>query len=193
MARPAGDINAGSMADIAFLLLIFFLVTTTMEVETGIQRRLPPMPDENQQAEVEQINKRNIMVVLINKNDRLFAGGQEMHITMLKDKVKEFITNPANLPDLPEKRENDIEGFGPVMVSRAVVSLQNDRGTSYNAYIQVQNELVKAFNELRDEFSMQHFGKKYDSVDEDQQRIVREAIPLNLSEREPREVTTRRR
>lgn len=116
-----------------------------------------------------------------------------MHITMLKDKVKEFITNPANLPDLPEKRENDIEGFGPVMVSRAVVSLQNDRGTSYNAYIQVQNELVKAFNELRDEFSMQHFGKKYDSVDEDQQRIVREAIPLNLSEREPREVTTRRR
>ncbi|MDD3549514.1 MAG: biopolymer transporter ExbD [Bacteroidales bacterium] len=193
MARPAGDINAGSMADIAFLLLIFFLVTTTMDVETGIQRRLPPMPDENQQAEVEQINKRNIMVVLINKNDRLFAGGQEMHITMLKDKVKEFITNPANLPDLPEKRENDIEGFGPVMVSRAVVSLQNDRGTSYNAYIQVQNELVKAFNELRDEFSMQHFGKKYDSVDEDQQRIVREAIPLNLSEREPREVTTRRR
>ena len=193
MAKPAGDINAGSMADIAFLLLIFFLVTTTMDVETGIQRRLPPMPDENQQAEVEQINKRNIMVVLINKNDRLFAGGQEMHITMLKDKVKEFITNPANLPDLPEKRENDIEGFGPVMVSRAVVSLQNDRGTSYDAYIHVQNELVKAFNELRDEFSMQHFGKKYDAVDEDQQRIVREAIPLNLSEREPREVTTRRR
>jgi biopolymer transport protein ExbD len=193
MAKPAGDINAGSMADIAFLLLIFFLVTTTMDVETGIQRRLPPMPDENQQAEVEQINKRNIMVVLINKNDRLFAGGQEMHITMLKDKVKEFITNPANLPDMPEKRENDIEGFGPVMVSRAVVSLQNDRGTSYNAYIQVQNELVKAFNELRDDFSMQHFGKKYSSLDEDQQRIVRDAVPMNLSEREPREVTTRRR
>mgnify|MGYP001270047309 CR=1 FL=1 len=193
MAKPAGDINAGSMADIAFLLLIFFLVTTTMDVETGIQRRLPPMPDENQQAEVEQINKRNIMVVLINKNDRLFAGGQEMHITMLKDKVKEFITNPANLPDMPEKRENDIEGFGPVMVSRAVVSLQNDRGTSYDAYIQVQNELVKAFNELRDDFSMQNFGKKYESLDEDQQRIVRDAVPMNLSEREPREVTTRRR
>lgn len=102
MARPAGEINAGSMADIAFLLLIFFLVTTTMDVETGIQRRLPPMPDENQQTEVEQINKRNIMVVLINQSDRLFAGGQEMHITMLKDKVKEFIVNPANLPNLPE-------------------------------------------------------------------------------------------
>ncbi|NLA15580.1 MAG: biopolymer transporter ExbD [Bacteroidales bacterium] len=193
MAKPAGEINAGSMADIAFLLLIFFLVTTTMDVETGIQRRLPPMPDENQQTEVEQINKRNIMVVLINQSDRLFAGGQEMHITMLKDKVKEFIINPANLPDLPEKRERDIEGLGSIMVSRAVVSLQNDRGTSYDAYIQVQNELVKAFNEVRDEFGMQHFGKKYSSLDDDQQRIVREAVPMNLSEREPREVGTRRR
>ncbi len=193
MAKPAGEINAGSMADIAFLLLIFFLVTTTMDVETGIQRRLPPMPDENQKQEVEQINKRNIMVVLINQSDRLFAGGQEMHITMLKDKVKEFIVNPADLPDLPEKRERNIEDFGPIMVSRAVVSLQNDRGTSYDAYIQVQNELVKAFNEVRDEFGMQHFGKKYNSLDEDQQRIVREAVPMNLSEREPREVGTRRR
>ena len=193
MARPAGDINAGSMADIAFLLLIFFLVTTTMDVETGIQRRLPSMPDENQQTEVEQINKRNIMVVLINSSDRLFARGQEMHITMLKDKVKEFLTNPANLPDMPEKREKEIEGFGTTMVSRAVVSLQNHRGTSYNAYIQVQNELVKAFNEVRDEFAMQHFGKKYDSLEEDQQRIVRDAVPLNLSEREPSEVKSRRR
>ena len=191
MARPAGEINAGSMADIAFLLLIFFLVTTTMDVETGIQRRLPPMPDENQQTEVEQINKRNIMVVLINQSDRLFAGGQEMHITMLKDKVKEFIVNPANLPNLPENVKN-IEGFGPIMVSRAVVSLQNDRGTSYDAYIQVQNELVKAFNEVRDEFGMQHFGK-IQLPDEDQQLIVREVVPMNLSEREPREVGTRRR
>ena len=116
-----------------------------------------------------------------------------MHISMLKDKVKEFLTNPANLPDLPEKREKDIEGFGAVMVSRAVVSLQNDRGTSYNAYIQVQNELVKAFNEVRDEFAMRHFGKKYNSLEEDQQRIVRDAVPMSLSEREPREVKSRRR
>ena len=193
MARPAGDINAGSMADIAFLLLTFFMMVTTMDTETGIQRRLPPMPDENQIEQAEQINKRNIMVVLINNNDRLFAGGQEMPIVMLKDKVKEFLTNPANLPDLPERREKEIEGFGPYMVSRALVSLQNTRGTSYKAYIEVQNELVKAFNEVRDEFAMQNFGKKYDLLDEDQQRITRDAVPMNLSEREPREVTKRRR
>ena len=193
MARPAGDINAGSMADIAFLLLTFFMMVTTMDTETGIQRRLPPMPDENHIEQAEQINKRNIMIVLINNNDRLFAGGQEMPIVMLKDKVKEFLTNPANLPDLPEKREKEIEGFGPYMVSRALVSLQNTRGTSYKAYIEVQNELVKAFNEVRDDFAMQNFGKKYSFLDEDQQRITRDAVPMNLSEREPREVTKRRR
>ena len=193
MARPAGDINAGSMADIAFLLLTFFMMVTTMDTETGIQRRLPPMPDENQIEQAEQINKRNIMVVLINNNDRLFAGGQEMPIVMLKEKVKEFLTNPANLPNLPEKREKEIEGFGPYMVSRALVSLQNTRGTSYKAYIEVQNELVKAFNEVRDDFAMQNFGKKYDLLDEDQQRIARDAVPMNLSEREPRDVTKRRR
>ena len=193
MAKPTPEINAGSMADIAFLLLIFFLVTTSMDVDKGIQRRLPPMPDENQKVEAEQINKRNIMVVLINRSDRLFAGGQPMEIYMLKDKVKEFITNPANLPNLPEKKEKNIEGFGPYMVFRAVVSLQNDRGTSYEAYIQVQNEIMKAFNEVRDEFAMQHWGKKYAALDETQQEIAREAIPQNISEQEPREVTKTRR
>ena len=91
MAKPAGEINAGSMADIAFLLLIFFLMTTSMDVDSGIQRRLPPMPDANQKVEAEQINKRNIIVVLVNKSDRLFAGGQPMDVSMLKDKIKEFL------------------------------------------------------------------------------------------------------
>ena len=116
-----------------------------------------------------------------------------MPVVMLKEKVKEFLTNPADLPNLPEKREKEIEGFGPYKVSRALVSLQNTRGTSYKAYIEVQNELVKAFNEVRDDFAIQHFGKKYEFLDEDQQRITRDAVPMSLSEREPREVTKRRR
>ncbi len=181
------------MADIAFLLLIFFLVTTTMDVDAGLQRRLPPMADESQQAEADQVNRRNIMVVLISQSDRLFAGGEPTDISLLKDKVKEFITNPADLPTLPEKREKEIEGFGPYMVSRAIVSLQNDRGTSYDAYIQVQNELMKAFNEVRDDFAMQQWGKKYAALNEEQQTIVREAIPSNISEQEPKEVSKRRR
>ncbi|PKO98584.1 MAG: biopolymer transporter ExbD [Bacteroidetes bacterium HGW-Bacteroidetes-8] len=187
MARPVQEINAGSMADIAFLLLIFFLMVTTMDVEAGLQRRLPPMPDENQKQDDVQINRRNILVVRINSLDVLLAGGQIMDVSQLKDKAKEFLTNPANVETLPDRKDKMIEGFGNFAVSEGVISLQNDRGTSYDAYIQVQNELVKAVNEIRDEFAMKNFGKVYIALDEDRQRIVREAIPQNISEADPKE------
>jgi len=154
MARPVKEINAGSMADIAFLLLIFFLMVTTMDIESGLQRRLPPMPDENQKQDDIQVNRRNILVVRLNDSDGLLAGGEMMNVTMLKDKAKEFLLNPANDVSLPEKEEKIIEGFGPFQVSKGVISLQNTRGTSYKAYIEVQNELVKAVNEIRDDFAM---------------------------------------
>lgn len=187
MARPVQEINAGSMADIAFLLLIFFLMVTTMDVEAGLQRRLPPMPDENQKQDDVQINRRNILVVRINSLDVLLAGGQIMDVSQLKDKAKEFLTNPANVETLPDRKDKMIEGFGNFAVSEGVISLQNDRGTSYDAYIQVQNELVKAVNEIRDEFAMKNFGKVYIALDEDRQRIVRDAIPQNISEADPKE------
>ncbi|MCL1974292.1 MAG: biopolymer transporter ExbD [Bacteroidetes bacterium] len=189
MAKPAGEINAGSMADIAFLMLIFFLVTTTMDVDAGLQRRLPEMPDENQQQEKVEINRRNILVVMINLNDRISAGGQPIDISQLKDKVKEFILNPVDNPNLPEREIKEIENFGPFPVSKGVVSLQNDRGTSYDAYLRVQNELVKAYNEVRDDFSMRHFGKVYIALtDEAQQKVVRDCIPSNISEAEPKDI-----
>lgn len=187
MARPIQEINAGSMADIAFLLLIFFLMVTTMDTEAGLQRRLPPMPDENQQQDDVMINRRNILVVRINDNDRLFAGGDMMDVSQLKDKAKEFLTNPANDENLPEREDKEIEGFGTFAVSKGVISLQNTRGTSYKAYIDVQNELVKAVNEIRDDFARQNFGRPYNSLDDDKQRIVREAIPQNISEAEPKD------
>ena len=187
MARPIQEINAGSMADIAFLLLIFFLMVTTMDTEAGLQRRLPPMPDENQQQEDVMINRRNILVVRINDNDRLFAGGDMMDVSQLKDKAKEFLTNPANDEHLPEREDKEIEGFGTFAVSKGVISLQNTRGTSYKAYIDVQNELVKAVNEIRDDFARQNFGRPYNSLDDERQRIVREAIPQNISEAEPKD------
>ncbi len=187
MARPIQEINAGSMADIAFLLLIFFLMVTTMDTEAGLQRRLPPMPDENQQQDDVMINRRNILVVRINDNDRLFAGGDMMDVSQLKDKAKEFLTNPANDENLPEREDKEIEGFGTFAVSKGVISLQNTRGTSYKAYIDVQNELVNAVNEIRDDFARQNFGRPYNSLDDDKQRIVREAIPQNISEAEPKD------
>lgn len=190
--RKAEGINASSSADIAFLLLIFWLTTTTMNSDKGLQRRLPPMPDENQQQEDAKVNRRNIIQVKINAADRIIAGGQIMEISEIKDKIVEFVTNPLNLENLPEKEMKDIEGFGQYAVSKGVVSLQNDRGTSYNSYLQVQNELVKAFNEIRDDFAMKNYGKKYNALDEDKQKIVREAIPQNISEAEPKDISKRR-
>lgn len=187
MARPTQEINAGSMADIAFLLLIFFLMVTTMDTETGLQRRLPPMPDENQKQEDVKINKRNILVIKLNDSDRLFAGGDLMDVSQLKDKAKEFLLNPANSDHLPEREIKAIEGFGNYAVSKGVISLQNTRGTSYKAYIAVQNELVKAVNEIRDEFALQNFGRPYAGLDEERQRIVRDVIPQNISEAEPKD------
>ena len=189
MGKKTPEINSSSTADIAFLLLCYFLMTTTMDQDLGLQRRLPPMPDKNQKVEDQKVNRRNIIVVKINSADRLLAGTEPMHVSQLKDKIKEFLDNPQNNPNLPEKEEIVIDGFGKAMVSKGVISLQNDRGTSYEAYIAVQNELVKAVNELRDAWAMSNFGKPYLSLDEEKQGIVRKAVPQNISEAEPKDVT----
>ena len=173
----------------AFILLCFFLMTTTMDQDKGLQRRLPPMPDPNQKVEDQKVNRRNIIVVKINSADRLLAGSEPMDVSQLKDKIKEFLTNPNNDPNLPEKEEIEIENFGPCQVSKGVISLQNDRGTSYQAYMAVQNELVKAVNELRDDFAMANFAKLYSKCNEDEQAVVRKAIPQNISEAEPKDVS----
>ena len=187
MARPAQQLPSSSLADIAFMVLIFFLLVSTMDQEMGLQRLLPPMPDPNQKTDDVQIKRRNIMVVRINEADRLLAGGVPMDVSMLKEKAKEFLLNPMNDENLAEKEEKVIEGFGSYPISKGVISLQNTRGTSYNAYLKVQNELVKAVNEIRDEFSLANFGKVYLKLDEDKQRIVRDAIPQKISEADPKD------
>ena len=186
--RKTPGLNTQSTADIAFLLLCYFLMVSTMDQNNGLQRRLPPMPDQNQKAEDQKVNRRNIIIVRINSADRLFAGNEALDVSLLKDKIKEFIANPADDPNLPEKEMKEIEGLGMYPVSKGVISLQNDRGTSYQAYISVQNELVKAVNELRNEFSMQRYGMKFDRLDEAKQDIVKKAIPQNISEAEPKDV-----
>ena len=191
MGKKTPELNTSSTADMAFLLLCFFLMTTTMDQDLGLQRRLPPMPDKNQKAQDQKVNRRNIIIVKINSADRLLAGSEPMDVSQLKDKIKEFLSNPADDPALPEKEEIEIENFGPCMVSKGVISLQNDRGTSYQAYMAVQNELVKAVNELRDDFAMANFGKLYIKCNEDEQAVVRKAVPQNISEAEPKDVSKR--
>jgi len=190
-SKKTPEINGSSMADIAFIALIFFLMVTTMDKEEGLQRRLPPLPAEDQKVEDQKVNRRNIIQVKINASDRLFAGNEPMDVSQLKDKIKEFLTNPANDPNLPEKEDIDIEGIGTVKKSKGVISLQNDRGTTYSKYIAVQNELIKAINEIRDEFSMQHYGRVFSRLTTEQQDLVRKAVPQNISEAEPKDVKKR--
>ncbi|HOK38351.1 MAG TPA: biopolymer transporter ExbD [Bacteroidales bacterium] len=187
--REISEINAGSMADIAFLLLIFFLVTTTMDVDTGIARQLPPIPEDKAKTEAE-INRRNIFIVLINAQDRLLVNGKPMNVEELKDKAKEFIKSDPNNPELPTMVETKIDGIpNPVLVSEGVISLQNDRGTTYKKYMEVQNELVKAYNELRDEAALQYFGKRrFEDLTEAEQEAVKKIYPQRISEAEPKNI-----
>lgn len=185
MARQTQEINAGSMADIAFLLLIFFLVTTTMDVDTGIGRRLPPPLTGDE--EPPDIRERNIFAVMINNRDRLLVEGKPGDIRTLRQQTKEFLTNPQDREDMPEMTMRYIPELGNVRIPRnAVISLKNDRGTSYKMYIAVQNELTAAVNELRNELAMERFGRRYvDLTVETQIRAIQSAIPVPISEAEP--------
>ena len=174
--RDLQEINAGSMADIAFLLLIFFLVTTTMDVDTGIARKLPPMPEEKQQEDDSQIHARNIYVVLVNSNNQLLVEGEYMAISQLKNGAKAFIDNNGVYPNLSDNSE------------KAIISLQNDRGTSYKTYIQVQNELTAAYNELRNKAALAEFGTQFYSLSKAKQKIIKKKYPQKISEAEPKNV-----
>ena len=199
--RELTEINAGSMADIAFLLLVFFLVTTTMDTSWGLARKLPPPILENQ-PDPPPIKDRNVFVVLANSNDQLLVEGQLMEIRDLRAAAKEFIANPQKKEKLPEFKEDDVPIFGTMMVSKQVISLQNDNGTSYKLYIQVQNELAAAYNELRDDLAMQKFGVSYTALEEtakseggtdlDKQRVkaIRGVFPQRISEAEPKDIGT---
>lgn len=202
--RDVPEINAGSMADIAFLLLIFFLVATTMDLDTGITRLLPPMPEDDVKEEVD-VRERNVLVVLINKDDQLMVKGQIMELEQLRETTIEFFSNPNDDVHLPEKELITVEfppnlsprfpdGIAQVYVSRGVVSLQNDRTTTYGRYLRVQNELVAAVTELRNQYAIENFGRKYDDlnprslIDERLIEGINKVYKMNISEAEPKNI-----
>ena len=185
--RKIPEINAGSMADIAFLLLIFFLVATTMNTDTGIQRVLPPWV-ENPTDDAPPIKERTLMAVKVNQYDQIQMQGKLVDLHQVKDLAKEFILNAGNSEDLPEKKMTEIELIGQYPVSEGVISLQNDRGTSYDMYIKVQNELTRAFNEIRDNVARQYFGAPVSELDDAKREAIQKAVPNKISEAEPKNI-----
>ena len=181
-------INSSSTADIAFMLLIFFLTTTSMDTDRGLARRLPEPPDPNQKEKKDLILKeRNVLQVKLNKDNQLMVAGEIIDVKQLREKAKEFIANPYDDENMPEKHKKAITLLGDCMITeKHVISVQNDVGTSYQAYIDVQNELVAAYNELRDELGKAKFGKVYLECNEDQQKAIRDYYPMKISEAEPK-------
>ncbi len=173
--RDIPEINAGSMADIAFLLLVFFLVTTTMDVPNGLQVALPPISEEP--PEDSKQKKREVLEVLVNSADQLLVEGSVLTIDKLRQKTMDHLTNEGRNPTLSTTS------------TKAIVSLKNDRGTSYDMYVQVYNELTAAYNQVRDDYSMQKFGMIYSKLDptrdEDKIKEVKAKYPKKLSEAEP--------
>ncbi len=170
--RSTPEINAGSMADIAFLLLIFFLVTTTMDTDTGLRASLPPLPDKDQKPP--DFKRRNVLEIRINSSNQLLVESELMDIAELKDFAKKFITNNGKDPTLSDNPE------------RAIISLQNDRGTEYDIYVQVQDNLRTAYREIRDVEAQKKYGLNYKKLTEDEQGIIKAIYPQKISEAEPK-------
>jgi len=189
--KKTPGINGSSMADISFILFIFFLMVTTMGSEFAMIRQLPPWVEHNIHDTGEKINRRNVFVVGISMNNDMLIQNEYRSVAELRAMAKDFFNINNVGPEYPEKESREIPLVGTINVNRgAVVSLQNDRGTFYKTYIQAQNELTGAINELRDEFCMQHFGKKYEVCTEEQQDVVsKQVYPMAISEAEPKNIS----
>ena len=191
--RENSEINAGSMADIAFLLLIFFLVTTTMDVDSGIARKLPEKTEDTPEV---TIKEKNVLDITVNRNNQLLIEGTDfVQVSDIRKIAMDFIDNgggvsapkadgtPGTPCDYCQGAKDPASSDHP---SKAIISLQSDRGTSYATYISVQNELVGAYTVLRNRYSNKKFGKEFDKLTNDQQKEIKINIyPQIISEAEP--------
>lgn len=186
--RKMPGLNTSSTADISFMLLIFFLVTTSMDTDQGLGRTLPKPPEEDQLNNEIKVKERNILNIRINKDNYVMIGDDYASLDDVKERAKEFIKNADNKPNLPELKAKKIKGLGKTMMvtENHVISVQTDRGTDYGVYFAVQDALVAAYNELRDELSKQEFGFKYEFLKPEEQKAIREVYPQKISEAEPK-------
>ena len=173
--REMTEIPSASLADIAFLLLIFFLVTTTIDVDTGIGLVLPPAPDENQ--EPPPIKQRNLLKILVSTQGLILIDGKEATIDQVKEKVINFITNPTQNQELSESPQ------------KAIVSIKTQQKTPYRIYISMLDEVMAAYKDIRNTYSLQNFGSPFDKLKSESpaHEATRKAYPKKISIAEPDE------
>ena len=191
--RKVPGLNGSSMADISFIMLIFFLVTTSMDTDSGLHVRLPNPPEENVEQDPPKVKQRNTMVVTVNMYNQIMAKvgnseAKEVGLEELRQLTKDFVANRDNDPKLPELHPVELPApFGVQNITKNhVISFVTDRATSYDLYFQIENELYGAYNELRDELARKTFGYGYRECNEDQQLAVRQYYKCMISEAEPK-------
>lgn len=180
--RGVPEINATSTADMAFMLLVFFLLATSMGVKKSIRRELPPSTD-SVRVEPLRVKERDLLVLRLDGEGRLFAGSEEIPLADVKERVKHFIANPDNEESLPEKHPREIPLLGTVEVTDAhVIALRYDPHTGYRTYFEVQNLLLEAYRELRDAEAEKRFHCTFDRASSEQQEAIRACYPQRISE-----------
>lgn len=186
--KKVPSINGSSTADISFILLLFFLLTTSMGSDKGIARQLPPAVPPDQQDVSIDVNRRNMLRVLVNNQGQILANGELVTLDVLKEKVKEFVLNENDREDLPERTVENFPIIGNQKVTKKhVVSLTNNVDTRYEDYIGVQNTLTQAYSELRDQKARSTWGKPFEELEPAQQEVLIELFPQNISEANPKE------
>ena len=171
--RELQEINAGSMADIAFLLLIFFLVTTTMESNYGVRRKLPPPKQDTPDKQVES-KKKNVLQIAVNGQDMMMIEGEPKEMKDVKDITLKFLTNNGKDPNSSDNPQ------------KAIIQIKHTRQTTYKEYISIYNELISAYTIVRNQYAKQKFGKLYDDLDKEDQKVVKNFYPQQIAESTPK-------
>lgn len=183
--RDIPKINSTTSADVAFILLFFFLITGSLDSKSGIYRRLAPAVSETAIKKHTPVEERNILSISIQDNNIIYLKEEPLPVAEIRKVAKVFIGNPENKDFLPRKKEIEIPDLGTVLVSHdAVINLEFSRKASYQTYITVISELNAAYNELRNELAFDKFQKPFIDLSDEQQAAIREAYPLQISEKE---------
>lgn len=180
--RSLPELNTTSTADISFMLLIFFLVTSSMDTDHGLARQLPAPEDPAEEEEL-IVKKRNVLLLALDADDRLTCNGDSTDTSLLPGRVADFVANAAADPALPELSERDVHLLGRCQVSdRHVIFLRIDPAASYNAYFEMQNAILAGYNQLRDDLAQSRFGHPFAQCNAEERDAVAMVYPQRISE-----------